>query len=101
MHPAVRDQPERSALRRIVAQIDLDIMVSRHSLILTTPERIEIVSVASVDDARYVLSVVVYGTFDLARSCDGGDSELRRRDYERSEERRVGKECRSRWSLYH
>ena len=27
--------------------------------------------------------------------------ELRRRQYFRSEERRVGKECRSRWSPYH
>ena len=28
-------------------------------------------------------------------------AELERRGYERSEERRVGKECRSRWSPYH
>ena len=28
-------------------------------------------------------------------------SSWRRRDVERSEERRVGKECRSRWSPYH
>ena len=27
--------------------------------------------------------------------------EMRRRGYRRSEERRVGKECRSRWSPYH
>src|SRR3712207_5452820 len=29
------------------------------------------------------------------------DSTVRRLTYERSEERRVGKECRSRWSPYH
>ena len=28
-------------------------------------------------------------------------SEYYRKDYARSEERRVGKECRSRWSPYH
>src|SRR2546422_7583453 len=30
-----------------------------------------------------------------------GDEETRRRSLQRSEERRVGKECRSRWSPYH
>ena len=33
---------------------------------------------------------------------DAGQFEIdRRRDFPRSEERRVGKECRSRWSPYH
>ena len=29
------------------------------------------------------------------------DADFRRHDWSRSEERRVGKECRSRWSPYH
>src|SRR5437588_12876935 len=32
---------------------------------------------------------------------EGPEHEVRQRDAERSEERRVGKECRSRWSPYH
>ena len=35
-----------------------------------------------------ILKVMIGGTFDLTDLC-------------RSEERRVGKECRSRWSPYH
>src|SRR2546422_9604043 len=34
-------------------------------------------------------------------SCEGGASSLISRILTRSEERRVGKECRSRWSPYH
>ena len=37
----------------------------------------------------------------LALSDDEGSQQLIVRDEERSEERRVGKECRSRWSPYH
>src|SRR5256885_6568784 len=36
-----------------------------------------------------------------ARPREGSAPPARRRDEERSEERRVGKECRSRWSPYH
>src|SRR5215471_3852120 len=47
-------------------------------------------------DLRLVLVVVHVGLEDQARTpADGG------RHGRRSEERRVGKECRSRWSPYH
>ena len=38
-------------------------------------------------------------TLALRRANTGGDGNIL--DYLRSEERRVGKECRSRWSPYH
>ena len=46
--------------------------------------------------------LVVIDTLQRVRSV-GGDSNLYANDYQdiRSEERRVGKECRSRWSPYH
>src|SRR3712207_4428456 len=40
----------------------------------------------------------VVGSADLAARVEGGDIDF---DVARSEERRVGKECRSRWSPYH
>src|SRR3712207_162 len=42
---------------------------------------------------------VPWGDFNCLRL--GEDAEQRQTDYVRSEERRVGKECRSRWSPYH
>src|SRR2546426_10799741 len=44
-------------------------------------------------DPRAVVTPAIFITFDCAHA-DG-------RDLRRSEERRVGKECRSRWSPYH
>ena len=38
---------------------------------------------------------------DLAVNNDRAWFQPRKAEYERSEERRVGKECRSRWSPYH
>ena len=37
----------------------------------------------------------------LEAEYDAGDFDIPRDAYVRSEERRVGKECRSRWSPYH
>src|SRR2546426_1123218 len=50
-------------------------------------------AVAAVERAAQVVEALV----DLARMGD----QLEVTDVERSEERRVGKECRSRWSPYH
>ncbi len=71
MHPAVCDQPKRTARRRIVAEIDFDVMIARDALILAAPKGIEIVSVKSADDVRNILAVVVDGLRDLAwrRDC--------------------------------
>ena len=40
-------------------------------------------------------------TEDLAEAKISAEAELSEMPVERSEERRVGKECRSRWSPYH
>jgi len=44
------------------------------------------------------LGAIAHRWFDAMRKC--GD-EVRELLHDRSEERRVGKECRSRWSPYH
>ena len=38
---------------------------------------------------------------DVCKVYNPGENEVRALDHVRSEERRVGKECRSRWSPYH
>src|SRR3989441_7626178 len=43
----------------------------------------------------------ILGREDLVRRADGADLRLPQKRHPRSEERRVGKECRSRWSPYH
>src|SRR3712207_3128174 len=44
---------------------------------------------------------VAHGLDSLVGSLQSGDKVLFRHLFHRSEERRVGKECRSRWSPYH
>ena len=46
--------------------------------------------------ARLLLAVTLFGLAVIAVKVEYPDGEL-----SRSEERRVGKECRSRWSPYH
>src|SRR5688500_474215 len=70
MHPAVCDQPERAAGRRVVAQIDFDVVISSHTLIAAAPKRIEVVSVQRIYDIGDVLPVVVDCSRDLARRRD-------------------------------
>src|SRR6185503_9511496 len=82
MHPAICNQPERSSCGCIVAEIDLNVVVTRNALIHASTESIKIFAVQSVDDAGYVLSQVVNGFRDLARSRDCCNSQLRWRNYE-------------------
>ena len=48
--------------------------------------------------AIYLLGMLGVGIYFSRKNNDAGDFYL---DTTRSEERRVGKECRSRWSPYH
>ena len=50
----------------------------------------------SVDEVKQELIFTVYSQEEWDEWFEGG-----KKDYLRSEERRVGKECRSRWSPYH
>ena len=54
------------------------------------------------DDAKKHLSVAVYNHYKrLMQVQTDDDVEIEKSNIIRSEERRVGKECRSRWSPYH
>ena len=57
------------------------------------------------DPERYIDSTFVDSAFIELKSCDLWDVKMLypilHMDHARSEERRVGKECRSRWSPYH
>jgi len=58
--------------------------------------------VFAAGDARRGQSLVVWAISEGRRAARAADAYLADRPYhERSEERRVGKECRSRWSPYH
>jgi hypothetical protein len=51
--------------------------------------------------ALYILVALAIGAIGFARATGGRPREFVNRGALRSEERRVGKECRSRWSTYH
>ena len=67
MHPAVCDQPEGTVRGRVFAEIELDVMFTRDALVLSTLERIEVVSVQLVYDARYVLPLLISGARNRLR----------------------------------
>src|SRR2546426_12489677 len=57
--------------------------------------------VADVEDADPTQPYLADGILDSLRAAVDAPAQTLARDEERSEERRVGKECRSRWSPYH
>ena len=69
MQPAFGDEIERAAGGNVVAEVDLDIMIARDSLILAATEGVEIVSVERAQGLRYVVAVVVDGADDGMRRC--------------------------------
>src|SRR6266498_69805 len=69
MHPALRNQPQRSILRHIVAEIQLEIMVSCHSLITALTKSAEIFLIELVDDLSYICSSVIPGAGNSVRRC--------------------------------
>ena len=58
-----------------------------------------------VDDEEKIRAVVreyaEFEDFEVTEARDGMEAVALCRENDRSEERRVGKECRSRWSPYH
>jgi len=58
-------------------------------------------AVAALSDAGYVSAVITQNVDGLHRAAGNPDAVELHGSLDRSEERRVGKECRSRWSPYH
>ena len=58
----------------------------------------------ATEDGLYsvrIKTIEGFNNLSVAKDADGNELKPYARDYRRSEERRVGKECRSRWSPYH
>src|SRR5688572_28464265 len=91
-------QPDLRAKHRILHVVRREIVVVVEANLANRPrlgQRIQ----ARGDDGRGAFGVG-FERFSVMRMNTDGESALRPRR-ERSEERRVGKECRSRWSPYH
>src|SRR5882762_8986611 len=67
VHPAFGNQPQRTTLRRVLAEIDFDVMIARHTLITPASKVIEILLVESADDVRHVVAAVVHRVRNLVR----------------------------------
>jgi len=91
---SLRDRAIRLLARREYARAELE-----WRLLARGGDRTEVRSVLSELESEGLLSDARYARAKVARSA-GSLSRARIVD-ERSEERRVGKECRSRWSPYH
>src|SRR6185503_15394420 len=80
VHPPFSNQPQRSTLRYIITEIDLDIMIARYSLVTTAVKIIQVLLVKGADDTGHVVPVVIYCLGDLVRRLHGGDCQFRRRN---------------------
>ena len=90
--------PTREALRRL-AQERLVEVYPRRGMFVTS---VEIRDLASLAEVRSALeSHAARLAAERATEEDRGELEALLDELDRSEERRVGKECRSRWSPYH
>src|SRR6266850_2196294 len=77
VHPAFGNQPQRAAFRRVLAKIDFDVMIARHTLIAPAPKVIEVFLVESADNVRHVVATVIYCVRYLVRRLDRRNCQLR------------------------
>src|SRR5882724_5979247 len=80
VHPTFGNQPQWATLGCVLAKIDLDVMIARHTLITPAPKIIEILLVQSTDNFRHVVAAVIFGMLYLVWRLDGRNCQLRRRN---------------------
>ena len=79
-----------TAIEQACFSPDTGFLMAKRSLAEDTPKGGDLLGVFSADGKGNLVKEAYYGGFDGPISAN-----------DRSEERRVGKECRSRWSPYH
>src|SRR6185437_11874184 len=82
MHPAAGDEIQWSAYWSIGAELNLDIMIASHALILATTEGVEVLAVEVAQNTGDILPIVIYGMSDSVRSRDSRDGKFRGRNSE-------------------
>src|ERR1051325_2623060 len=90
MHPTLRNQYYRHVDRNLIAEIHFNIVVSHHSLILSTSEGVEILSIERPYDSRNILPLVVNGASDWLRPFDCCNRQLCRWDHKTFTHENVG-----------
>src|SRR6202000_1496470 len=80
MQPPRSNQPQWTRRRNIRAEIDLDVMIARHALVLPAPERIQILSIDGAQRLGNIISVIVNRARDSVWAFDRSHSKLYRRN---------------------
>src|SRR3712207_9190645 len=93
--PELFSNVDRSTLRRQVLEIISDVLADSDPKKAWAREQLLDLLAAHMDDPEQALLHHLISTRNVP------DSSHEDEDSSRSEERRVGKECRSRWSPYH
>src|SRR6476646_9114818 len=78
MHPSLGNQIDRLRFGQFIAEIQLDVMITSHSLISTTTEGVQILFVERRNHVSYILAVVVPRVRDLVRCFDCSDCQFGR-----------------------
>src|SRR3984957_18122970 len=79
---ALRDEKERAAFRRVLAELDFEIMIAGYSLILASAEAGQRLTVEGANDIGDVLAGIVDGANNLVRSGDRCEAQLQGRNDE-------------------
>src|SRR6476646_5072533 len=98
MHPASGDEPQRPGGWYIVSQIDLDIMIAGHALILATPECVKVFAIEIAHDGGDIAAIIIDSAGYLMESADRGDGKFCRWDHKAFIHKNI---CSSRMVYHH
>src|ERR1041385_7478295 len=78
MHPSLRNQIDWLRSRQLIAEIQLHVMVTRHALISSTAESVQILFVERGNYVSHILSIVVPCVRNFVRCFNGRDCQFGR-----------------------
>src|SRR5271170_2152834 len=81
MEPTTGNEIHRSFCGKIFAQVDVNIMISRDSLVLTAPKGVEVIAIQVADDAGNVVALIIDSARYFVRFAGHDDSRLSGRNH--------------------
>src|ERR1700721_1087114 len=78
MQPSLGDEPQRSGLRQVVAEVDLDVVVSSEALVLAAAKSVEVLAVKFAEKLGHIRTLIVDRLQNGVRRRDGGNGRFDR-----------------------
>src|SRR5437660_677047 len=90
MHPASGDKPQWSGCWSVVAQVNLNIMIASHTLVLAASESVQVFSVESAHEGGDVPAIVVDRADYLMGCFNRGNGKLCRWNHKALVHKNIG-----------